>query len=151
MSVLHLNFEYNLPKKEVYDWWTDLSGTGYVGRALKSIRPIGREGEKTLVETKWKIMGMTKRLVERLTLISEDHWIWQPTIFGIEITDEFRLSTRNETTVLTIESTSIPKGIKGQLANLMLGPMLDNMMVDEWKSASDILVRELTAPGRLHN
>ncbi len=145
---MHLNFEYNLPKKVVYEWWTDLSGTGYVGKALKSIKPIGEEGEKTLVETKWKIMGMTKRLVERLTLISEDHWIWQPTIFGIEITDDFRLSLRNGRTMLTIDSASVPKGIKGKLAHWMLGSMLDKMMVDEWKSASDALVKELTTPGR---
>ncbi len=52
MSVLHLNFEYNLPKKAVYDWWADLSGTGYVGKALKSIKPVGEEGGKTWVETK---------------------------------------------------------------------------------------------------
>ncbi len=95
-----------------------------------------------------KIMHMTKRLVERPTLISEDHWIWQPTIFGIEITDDFRLNLRNGRTILTIDSTSVPKGTKGKLAHWMLGSMLDRMMVNEWKSASDALVRELTTPGR---
>ncbi len=73
MPELHLSFEYDLPKKVIYDWWTDLSGTGYVGKSLKSLKPVGREGEKILVETKWKIIGMTMTLLERLSLHSEDH------------------------------------------------------------------------------
>jgi len=131
----------------VHHWWTDLSGVGYVGRALKSVRPIGREGEVTLVETKWKIMGTMKRLVEKLTLDSENHWVWQPTIFGIEITDDFQLTSRNGKTVLTIDSTAKPRGTKGRLAQLMLGLMLDRMMLNEWKSASEAMSSELRPPG----
>lgn len=143
MSHLHLEFEYDLPLRAVYGWWTDLSGVGYVGRALKAIRPIRKEGEVMLVETKWKIMGMTKTLVERLTLISEDHWVWQPTIFGIEITDDFRLVSRNGKTALLIDSKAKPTGTRARLAHLLLGPMLDKMMTNEWKAASEALVSEL--------
>jgi hypothetical protein len=143
LSEIHLRFEYTLPVKTVYDWWTDLSGTGYIGKALKSIKPVGKEGEKILVETKWKMLGMTKTLLERLTLISEDHWVWQPTIFGIEITDDFRLETKEGKTILRIDSVARPNGVKGKLAQLMLGGMLDRMMVDEWNSASEFLVSEV--------
>jgi len=81
--------------------------------ALKSIKPIGKEGEKILVKTSWRIMGMTKTLLERLTLISEDHWVWQPTIFGIEITDDFRLVSVGGKTILTIDSDIRPKRLRG--------------------------------------
>ena len=64
MPALHLRFEYELPQKAVYEWF-DLSGTGYVGMALKSIKPIGKEGEKILVKTRWRIIGVTKTLLER--------------------------------------------------------------------------------------
>jgi hypothetical protein len=143
LSEIHLRFEYELPKKAVYDWWTDLSGTGYVGNALKSIKPVGRDGEKILVETRWVIMGKTKKLLERLTLISQDHWVWQPTIFGIEITDDFRLESEGDKTILRIDSKAGPKGMKGKLAQMMFGGMLDRMMVNEWNSASEAMVSEL--------
>jgi hypothetical protein len=143
LSEIHLRFEYGLPKRAVYDWWTDLSGTGYVGNALKSIKAVGRDGDKILVETRWVIMGRTKKLLERLTPISEDHWVWQPTIFGIEIMDDFRLQSRGGKTVLTIDSKATPRGMKGKLAQMVFGGMLDRMMVDEWKSASEALVSEM--------
>jgi len=143
LSEIHLHFEYDLPKTAVYDWWTDLSGTGYVGKALKSIKPVGKDGEKILVETRWIIMGVTKKLLERLTLVSQDHWIWQPTIFGIEITDDFRLESEGTKTILRIDSKTRPKGIKGKLAQMILGGMLERMMVNEWSSASEALASEI--------
>ncbi len=89
-------------------------------------------------------MGMTKTLLERLTLISEDHWVWQPTIFGIEITDDFRLASSGGKIILTIDSENRPKGMKGKLAHMMFGAMLEGMMVNEWNSASGALVSEVT-------
>jgi len=65
LHALHLRFEYDLPQKAVYEWWTDLSGTGYAGMAWKSIKPIGKEGAKILVKTRWRIIGVTKTLLER--------------------------------------------------------------------------------------
>src|SRR2546428_11745225 len=111
--------------------------------ALKSIKPIGKEGEKILVKTRWRMMGMTKTLLERLTLISDDHWVWQPTIFGIEITDDFRLVSVGGKTILPIDSDIRPKGLKAELEQMMLGAMLERMMVNEWYSASEALVSEL--------
>jgi hypothetical protein len=146
MSTLSLQYDYEFPKRVVYDWWTDLSGKGYVGKALRSIKPFGTEDGMILVETKWKMMmGMTKTLIERLTLIAEDHWIWQPTIFGIEITDDFRLESQDGGTILKIESVMRPKGIKGRLASIMFGSMLEHMMVNEWNSASDALALEVAS------
>jgi len=143
---LHLQFEYELPRKLVYDWWTDLSGTGYVGKALKSVKRIGKEGEKILVETKWRIMGMTVTLVEKLTLHSEDRWTWEPHLMGIYITDEFRLAVdANGKTCLTIDSIISPRGMKGELLYFLLGRKLDTMMVSEWESASRAFVDEITA------
>jgi hypothetical protein len=37
-----------------------------VGKALKSLRAVGKEGEKILVETQWKIMEMTIKLLVAL-------------------------------------------------------------------------------------
>jgi hypothetical protein len=148
LKELHLRFEYERPKKLVYDWWTDLSGTGYVGRALKSARPIGKEGEKLLVETKWTMMGMTITLVEKLTLRSEDHWTWEPHLFGIYITDEFRLAEEADgRTTLKIDSTSVPLGMKGKVMHFMLGRNLDKMMVEEWESASRAFLEETATHG----
>jgi len=151
LSHLHLEFEYELPLDAVYEWWTDLSGIGYVGKSLKALKPIGKEGNAILVETKWRIMGMTRTLVEKLTLESQEHWTWQPAIFGIEITDDFRLVARNRKTVLTIDSEIKPKGVKGWLTHMMVGSMLERMMADEWKSASEALVSELRPRSYLTN
>lgn len=145
MAELHLEFEYDLPKKTVYDWWTDLSGEGYVGRALKSVKAVGKDGEGILVETKWKIMGATMTLREKLTLHSEDHWAWEPQPLGIYIRDEFRLTEVEEGRVrLTIDSYVTPRGIKGKLAHLFLGRKLEGMMVEEWSAASKAMVAEVT-------
>ncbi len=146
MPELHLEFEYNLPNIVVHEWWTDLSGTGYVGKALKSTRPAGKEEEKILVETKWRIMGMTMTLLERLSIHSQDHWTWEPHLLGIYITDEFRLSQTTAGRVrLTIDSTITPRGIKGKIAYFLLGRKLDRMMTEEWESASKALVVEVSS------
>jgi hypothetical protein len=113
-------------------------------KALKSIKPIGREDEKILVETKWRIMGVSMTLVERLTLHSEDHWTWEPHLLGIDITDEFRLAAgANGKTRLTIDSIISPRGMKGRLMHFLLGRKLDSMMVNEWESADKAFVEEL--------
>jgi hypothetical protein len=146
---LLIQFVYGRPKRLVYDWWTDLSGTGYVGKALKSVRPVGKDGEKTLVETKWKILGMKMTLVEKLTMYSEDHWTWEPHLLGIYITDEFRLAA-SETgkTRMTIDSVILPRGMKGKLMLLLLERKLDRMMRSEWESASVAFVEESAAKSR---
>ncbi len=130
-SVMQLEFEYDLSSMAVHDWWTDLSGKGYVGKALRAIKPLDEEGNARMVETRWRIMAMTMTLLEKLTLASEEHWIWQPTILGIAITDDFRISNRDGRTVLTILSTKEPRGMTGRLAQMMLGSFLDRMMADE--------------------
>ncbi len=48
LGIVELLFDYEFPKKVVYDWWTDLFGRGYIGKALKSLKPVGSEGEKSL-------------------------------------------------------------------------------------------------------
>jgi uncharacterized membrane protein len=144
LPTIDLNFEYNLPKRAVYEWWTDLSGVGYVGKALKSLRVVGKEGEKIVVETQWKIMGMTIKILERFTIHSDEHWIWEPSLFGIDIKDEFRLETKSgEKTILRIHSDISPRGMKGKLSYLMLGWKLDRMMIEEWRAASQALISEL--------
>ena len=50
-SQLELRFEYGFPMKTIYDWWTNLSGEGYVGTSLKSTQLIARHGEKNVVRT----------------------------------------------------------------------------------------------------
>ncbi len=136
MRMVELHFDYEFPKKAVYDWWTDLSGRGYIGRALKSLKPIGREGEKILVETRWSMMGLPIALCERLSLLKKDHWIWEPEIFGIHITDDFTLhELGNHVNRLRIRSEFKPKGLKGWIANIAIGWALKRMMVKEWKAA----------------
>lgn len=90
-------------------------------------------------------MGMEKVMVERLTIVSDERWVWEPMMFGVAITDDFQLSTRYGKTVLTIRSSWRATGKKGRLAELMLGPYLARMMVREWESASEAMVAELTA------
>lgn len=46
-TPMRLEFIYDFPPKAVHDWWTDLSGTGYVGVALKAVRPFGEDGGKS--------------------------------------------------------------------------------------------------------
>lgn len=143
MGTVDLRFEYRLPKKAVYEWWTDLSGQGYVGRALKSIRPVGSEGEKVLVETKWKMVGRSMMFVERLSLLSEDHWVWEPEIFGVHITDIFTLQElAGGITELRIHSESLAKGLKGKCFNFTAGWMLKRYMIKEWEAASDAFKAE---------
>ncbi len=144
MHKLELHYNYELPVNVIHDWWTDLSGTGYVGVNLKSLRPVGKEGEKTLVETKWNMMGINMTLVEKLSLISEDHWIWEPRIMGIEIIDDFRLREVEPGRIrLAIESTMNPAGMKGKVMQLMMGRTLDKIMVNEWNSADKAFREEV--------
>ncbi len=57
MPDIELNFEYDFSSDVIYNWWTDLSGKGYIGKSLKAIEPFGKEGQKNLVKTIWKVMG----------------------------------------------------------------------------------------------
>ena len=90
-SQLELRFEYGFPVKTIYDWWTDLSGQGYVGRSLKSAQLIAKHREKNVVKTQWEIMGKRMILMERLTLDPPDHWVWETHMLGIDMVHDFRL------------------------------------------------------------
>ncbi len=139
MRTVNLQYEYQLPKKAVFEWWTDLSGRGYVGHSLKSLKPIGKEGDKILVETKWKAMGMERTMVEKLSFVSDDHWIWEPAeMMGIRVTDDFSLhELPGRATQLRIRSEWRPTGLKGKFVNLTMGRMLARSFVKEWNRASE--------------
>ncbi|MDH2900624.1 MAG: hypothetical protein PXY39_06600 [archaeon] len=146
MPDVDLTFGYDLPLKVVYDWWTDLSGIGYVGKSLKSLRQIGKNEEgKILVKTKWKVMGMNMRMVERLTLDSLNHWVWEPHMLGIYITDNFHLDENESGSRLHIISEFHPKGMRGKLARKMLGGYLRKLMTEEWMSADRAFRTETTS------
>jgi hypothetical protein len=143
LSRIELRFEYDAPPKRVFDWWTDLSGVGYVGKRLRSIKVIGKEGDKILVETKWNMMGMTKTMIERFSVRSPTHWVWEPRLFGISIVDDFELTeSKNGKTMLVITSEAKALGPKGMVAQMMLGRYLDRIMVEEWESAYQAFKRE---------
>ena len=114
-----------------------------MGKSLKSIHPIGKEDNKILVETKWKVMGLNMKLIERFTPETASHWIWEPHIMGIHITDDFRLEEKGGRTILRIVSEFEPRGVKGKLSAMMFGRYFRKMMRDEWYSADDALRREL--------
>lgn len=143
MDDVDLSFVYSHGAEAVYGWWTDLSGEGYVGKSLKSVEPMGKDGEKILVKTKWRIMKFNMVLRERLTLDPPAHWIWEPHMMGIDITDDFRLELKGEQVVLRIRSYMKPKGMRGKTVQLMLGWYLKKMMIDEWKSADQAFRREV--------
>ncbi len=147
MGTVDLHFEYNLAKKAVYDWWTDLSPKGYVGKALQSIKIIGREDGKILVETRWKVMGREHTMQEKLSLISEDHWIWEPHMgFGIQINDDFTLNTLEDGRVqLRIHSEQHSTGLEGKLLHFLMGRALRRSMRQEWEAANQALLRELSS------
>ncbi|MCS4538735.1 MAG: hypothetical protein HYY67_07760 [Thaumarchaeota archaeon] len=143
MPKNELIFEYDYDIKTVYDWWTDLSGKGYVGESLKSIEPVGREGEKILVRTRWVIMGMTMILTEKLTLDPPHHWVWEPHMMGIRITDDFRLEEKGNKAILHIKYHLEAKGIKANITKLMFGWFIKRMMVSEWISADKAFKEEM--------
>ena len=68
---------------------------------------------------------MKKVITERLTLVSDERWIWGPMMFGLAITDDFRLSTKEGKTVLTILSVWEAGWLRGKMARLMLGSFLE--------------------------
>ena len=135
MPDVALTFDYDFPSKMVYDWWTDLSGKGYIGKSLKSIRQIGKENRKIRVETRWKVMGLTIKMIESLTMDSTKHWIWEPHMMGIHIVDDFKLDDIDGKSRLHIKSEFHPVGIKGKLARMMFGRYLRRLMTEEWISA----------------
>ena len=133
---MELQFEYAFPMKTIYDWWTDLSGEGYVGRSLKSTQLIASHDEKSVVGTRWEVIGNRLTLMERLTLDPPDHWVWESHMFGVNMVHDFRLKeTDGGKITLTIRSDVIPRGCKGRIMNLMAGWFLRKMMIDEWESA----------------
>ncbi|MGI0081466.1 MAG: hypothetical protein ACRECH_17820, partial [Nitrososphaerales archaeon] len=122
---------------------TDLSGKGYIGKYLKSLRQIGKSEEgKILVETKWKIMGFNMKIVERVTLDSPNHWIWEPHMMGIYIADDFLLTDNVGGSRLSINSEFHPKGMKGRVARMMFGRYLRRLMIEEWESADKVFRTE---------
>jgi hypothetical protein len=134
LSRLESRFEYDLPKKAIYDWWTDVSGEGYIGKSLKSTQLIARHGESNVIKTQWETVGKRMTLMERLTVDPPDHWFWESRMFGIDLVHDFRLEkSRDDKTVMTIRSR--PRCLKGRIINLMIGWLLGNMMVNEWESA----------------
>ena len=144
MPDVDLTFDYDLPLKTVYDWWTDLSGVGYVGKSLKSIRQIGKnEKGEILVETKWRVMGMNMKMIEQLTLDSTNHWVWKPHMIGIYVTDNFRLGENGSGSRLHITSEFHPRGMMGKVANSMFGGYLRRLMTDEWLSADRAFRKEV--------
>ena len=145
MGTVDLHFEYNYPKKAVNDWWTDLTPKGYIGKALQSINITGKEDGKLLLETRWKIMGRTRTMQEKLTLITEDHWTWQPTIgFGIQIKDGFTLNTLPDgRTQRKIHSQQSSTGLEGKILHLLMGRILRRSMRQEWEAANQAILREL--------
>jgi hypothetical protein len=139
-----LTFEYQLPGKTVSDWWTDLSGKGYVGRSLKSMRQIGKnERGKFLVETKWKVMGMSMKMIEMFTLESRNRWIWEPHMMSIDIMDYFRLEENANGSRLHIISEFHPKGMMGRLSKIMFGRYLRRLMTEEWNAADRVFRNEV--------
>lgn len=144
MPDVVLTFDYDLPSKIIYDWWTDLSGRGYIGKSLKSLRPNGKNEEnKILVETKWKVMGMNMKMVETLTLDSPNHWIWEPQMMGIYILDDFHLEENGNGSRLHINSEFHPRGMKGRLASMMFGNYIRRLMTEEWESADRAFRKEV--------
>jgi hypothetical protein len=135
MPDVVLTFDYDLPSRTVNVWWTDLSGKGYIGKSLKSLREVGKERNKVLVETKWKVMGFNMKMIETLTLDSPNHWIWEPHMMGIQIVDDFHLEENDGRSTLHINSEFHPKGMKGKLVRMMFGRYLRKLMVEEWEAA----------------
>ncbi len=81
-------------------------------------------------------MGVPITLCEKLSLINEEHWIWEPHMFGIRITDDFMLLESGKVIQLRIHSEFKPKGLNGKTANFAIGWALKRMMMKEWKAAS---------------
>jgi hypothetical protein len=122
--------------KTIYDWWTDLSGQGYVGRSLKSAQLIAKHGEKNVVKTQWEIMGKRMILMERLTLDPPGHWVWETHMLGIDMVHDFRLEEiRDGKIVMTIRSDTTRRSFKSGIINLMIGWFVRKMMIDEWECA----------------
>jgi len=133
-SQLELRFEYGFPMKTIYDWWTDLSGQGYVGRSLKSAQLIAKHGMKNVVKTQWEIMGKRMILMERLTLDPPDHWVWETHMLGIDMVHDFRLEEiRDGRIVMTIRSDTTRRGFRNGIINLMIGWFVRKMVIDEWE------------------
>lgn len=138
MSRIRLEFQYAAPPDRVFQWWTDLSGVGYVGRKLRSLTVVGKEGDRTLVRTKWKMMGMTKTIIERFSVLSPMRWRWEPRLFGIAIVDDFELTeSSNGRTTLAIVSEAKENSLMGRVAQIIMGRYLKRVMVEEWESADD--------------
>ena len=104
---IDVSFLYEDDVRTLYEWWTDLSGEGYVGVALKGIELIGEDGEKRLVRTRWTLMGFTTSLEEHLTVNPPDHWIWEPRMMGIHAAHNFRLKPKDGKILLHIQHTLI--------------------------------------------
>ncbi len=146
MPDVDLTYEYKLPGRQVYDWWTDVSGKGYVGKSLKEISLSGKEHGtgKSLVNTRWKIMGMNMKMMEKLTLEPPNHWIWEPHMMGIQIDDDFHLIEDNGKRVtLHIVSNMHPKGTMGKMAYLIIGWYLRRLMRNEWDAADRAFREEI--------
>jgi len=142
-SVLVLSFDFPFDCKRVFDWWTELEPSGYVGLRLKRIEVLEKSDKGARVVTYWRFLGFNFKLNEELEIKSESEWIWRSKFLGVPATETFKLVKRDGGCNLTITSVMRPPTMLRKILFLIIGWYWRREDRKEWSSAADACIREL--------
>jgi hypothetical protein len=142
-KTLDLDFNFAFDCKRVFDWWTELEPSGYVGRTLKKIEVLENSGVRAKVRTQWEFLGIGFSLVEELEVRSEREWVWRSRFLGVPAVETFTLTPREGGCGLHIHSEMTPGSVFRKTLFLLIGWYWRREDRREWVSAAQACVREL--------
>jgi hypothetical protein len=148
-ASLSMSFIFPFPCERVFEWWTDLQPTGYVGLTLKKMDILKSEGNKTKVLTRWHYLWFSFTMVETLVIESNEKWTWYSNFLGVPAVETFTLRKRSAGCELKINSVMSPTGFRKVLF-LLIGWYWRRIDKREWNSAAEACQRELSVTKGSH-
>jgi hypothetical protein len=142
-ETLDLDFDFNFDCKRVFDWWTELEPSGYVGRTLKKIEVLEKSESRAKVKTHWEFAGAGFSLVEELEVRSEREWVWRSRFLGVPAVETFTLTPREGGCSLHIHSEMTPRSAFRKILFLVIGWYWRIEDRREWASAAQACTKEL--------
>lgn len=142
-SLFVISFEFPFDCRRVFEWWTELEPSGYVGLRLKKIEVLEKSDTQARVITHWRFLGFSFKLQEELEIKSEFEWVWRSRFLGIPAEETFRLTPSSAGCRLQITSLMRPPSLLRKMLFLLVGWYWRREDRKEWVSAAKACIEEL--------
>lgn len=147
-TLFVISFDFPFDCRRVFEWWTELEPSGYVGLRLRKIEVLERADGRARVMTYWRFLGFDFKFEEELEIRGEDEWVWRSKFLGIPAVETFKLTKREDGCTLTITSLMQPPNLFRKILFLLIGWYWRIEDRREWSSAAKACVEELGAQGK---